>query len=156
MGARTVRPRVALSISICLLKYGGPPADGGHPGGRTPRRAADRRALPYTTYGHKCLFYGGREYTGGAPTRRQGRCMYQRQNASTLSALFHFSAQPKKCYVWLANYCEYIMILVINGELGQFALYHQHNGMTCGCLAFAFPAVPHFNSRYLRAAWGRP
>ena len=78
--------------------------------------------------------------------------MYQRQNASTLSALFHFSAQPKKCHVWLANYCEYIMILVINGELGQFALYHQHNGMTCGCLAFAFPAVPHFNNRYLRVA----
>jgi hypothetical protein len=36
MGVRTVRPSMALSISIIyiLLKHGGPPADGGHPGGR--------------------------------------------------------------------------------------------------------------------------
>ena len=59
MGARTVRPRVALSISnIYILKYGGPPVDGGQ-GGR------------YTTDGHTCLRYGGREDTDGAPTGRQ-------------------------------------------------------------------------------------
>jgi hypothetical protein len=33
------------------------------------------------------------------------------------------------------------------GELGQFALYHQHF-MWLPC--FCFPAVPHFNNRYLR------
>jgi hypothetical protein len=36
-GVRTVRPSMALSIStyiLYILKYGGPPADGGHPGGR--------------------------------------------------------------------------------------------------------------------------
>jgi hypothetical protein len=45
------------------------------------------------------------------------------------------------------------VLLVINGELGQFALYHQpFIKLLCGCLAFAFFAVPHFNNRYLRVA----
>jgi hypothetical protein len=52
---------------------------------RTPRRAADgrtgghtggrRTGGRYTTDGHTCLRYGGREDTEGAPTWRQGRCI---------------------------------------------------------------------------------
>jgi hypothetical protein len=41
------------------------------------------------------------------------------------AALFHFSAQPKpSIFSWLfvTN-----VLLVKNGELGQFALHHQHN-----------------------------
>jgi hypothetical protein len=69
MGARAARPRKALSIStVCMLKYGWPPADGGHPGGR-------RTGGCYTTDGHTCLRYGGREDAEGAQTRRQGRCI---------------------------------------------------------------------------------
>jgi hypothetical protein len=34
MLVRTARPRTALSTSIYILKHGGPPVDGGHPGGR--------------------------------------------------------------------------------------------------------------------------
>ena len=75
MGARTVRPRVALSISnIYILKYGGPPADGGPPagGGRADTPAdGGQGGGRYTTDGHTCLRYGGREDTDGAPTGRQ-------------------------------------------------------------------------------------
>ena len=39
-----------------MLKHGGPPADGGHPGGR-------RTGGRYTTDGHTSLRYGGREDT---------------------------------------------------------------------------------------------
>jgi hypothetical protein len=39
---------------------------GGHPGGR-------RTGGRYTTDGHACLRYVGREDTEGAPARRQGR-----------------------------------------------------------------------------------
>jgi hypothetical protein len=59
MGVRTVRPSMALSISIhiyiyiYILKNYGPPADGGHPGGRR-------------TGGHP----GGRR-TGGHPGGRR-------------------------------------------------------------------------------------
>jgi hypothetical protein len=48
-----------------ILKYGGPPADGGHPGGRRTggypggRRTGGR----YAMVGHACLRYGGREDT---------------------------------------------------------------------------------------------
>jgi hypothetical protein len=42
------------------------PADGGHPGGR---QTGER----YTTGGHTCLRYGGREDTERVPTWRQGR-----------------------------------------------------------------------------------
>jgi hypothetical protein len=51
---------------IYILKYGGPPADGGHPGGR-------RTGGRYTADGNICLRYGGREDTEGAPAWRQGR-----------------------------------------------------------------------------------
>jgi hypothetical protein len=51
---------------MCALKHGGPPADGGHPGGR-------RTGGRYTTDGHACSRYEGREDAEGAPTRRQGR-----------------------------------------------------------------------------------
>jgi hypothetical protein len=45
MGARTVRPSMALSISnIHVLKYCGPLADGGHPGGRWTGGRADTPA----------------------------------------------------------------------------------------------------------------
>jgi hypothetical protein len=64
MGARTVWPRMALSIStyIYILKYGGPPADGGHPGERRTgghpggRRTGGR----YTTDGNTCAMGEGR------------------------------------------------------------------------------------------------
>jgi hypothetical protein len=42
--------------------------------------------------------------------------------------------------IWLAIYYAF-------GEPGQFALHHQHF-MWLPC--FCFPAVPHFNNRYLR------
>ena len=62
------------------------------------------------------------------------------------AALFYISAQPKpSIFGWL--FITHLL-LVINGELGQFALYHQHI-MWLPC--FCFPAVPHFNNRYLRA-----
>jgi hypothetical protein len=65
-----------------------------------------------------------------------------------LAALFYISAQPKpSIFGWL--FITHLL-LVINGELGQFALYRT-TSILCGCLAFAFPAVPHFNNRYLRA-----
>jgi hypothetical protein len=81
MEVRTVRPRMALSMSMYMHVYiyiymrqcGGPPADGGHPGGRRAgghpggRRTGGR----YATDGHTCLRYGGREDVEGAPTRRQ-------------------------------------------------------------------------------------
>jgi hypothetical protein len=61
------------------------------------------------------------------------------------AALFYISAQPKpSIFGWL--FITHLL-LVINGELGQFALYHQHI-MWLPC--FCFPAVPHFNNRYLR------
>ena len=61
------------------------------------------------------------------------------------AALFYISAQPKpSIFGWL--FITHLL-LVINGELGQFALYHQHF-MWLPC--FCFPAVPHFNNRYLR------
>jgi hypothetical protein len=78
MGARTVRPRMALSISIYILKYGGPPADDEHPGGRRTdgHPGGWRAGGRYTTDGHTVhtfLRYGGRENTKGPPTQRQGR-----------------------------------------------------------------------------------
>jgi hypothetical protein len=61
------------------------------------------------------------------------------------AALFYISAQPKpSIFGWL--FITHLP-LVINGELGQFALCHQHI-MWLPC--FCFPAVPHFNNRYLR------
>jgi hypothetical protein len=61
------------------------------------------------------------------------------------AALFCISAQPKpSMFGWL--FIAHLS-LVINGELGQFALCHQHI-MWLPC--FCFPAVPHFNNRYLR------
>jgi hypothetical protein len=59
------------------LKHGGPPADGGHSGGRRTgghpggRRTGGR----YTADGHARLRCGGKEDTEGAPTRRQGTCI---------------------------------------------------------------------------------
>jgi hypothetical protein len=45
MRVRTARPSMVLSISnIYMLKYGGPPADGGHPGGRWAGGWADTPA----------------------------------------------------------------------------------------------------------------
>ena len=87
------RPNPA-SHNIYTLKYGGPPADGGHPGGRRTgghpggRRTGGR----YTTDGHTCLRYGRREDTEGAPTWRQGRC------TSTLTLTLN-----KKCIVRAAR-----------------------------------------------------
>ncbi len=64
------------------------------------------------------------------------------------AALFYISAQPKpSIFGWL--FITHLL-LVINGELGQFALYHQHI-MWLPC--FCFPAVPHFNNRYLRVTY---
>jgi hypothetical protein len=60
------------------------------------------------------------------------------------AALFYISAQPKPpVFGWL--FITHLL-LVINGELGQFALCHQHF-MWLPC--FCFSAVPHLNSRYL-------
>jgi hypothetical protein len=63
-------------IYIYVLKYGGPPPDGGHPGGRRTGGRADTpgggQGGGYTTDGHTCLRYGGRGDTEGAPTWRQG------------------------------------------------------------------------------------
>jgi hypothetical protein len=45
VGGRTVRPSMTLSTSnIYILKCGGPPADGGHPGGRQTGGRADTPA----------------------------------------------------------------------------------------------------------------
>jgi hypothetical protein len=41
------------------------------------------------------------------------------------------------------------LLLVINGEPGQFALCHQRS---MWLLCFCFPAVPHFNNRRSRVA----
>ena len=64
-----------LYLYMYILKYGGPPADGGHPGGRRAggHPGGRRTGGGYTTDGHTFLRYGGREDTEGAPTRRQGR-----------------------------------------------------------------------------------
>ena len=72
-------------IYIFLLKYCGPPADGGHPGGRRTGGRADTpagsgRGGRYTTDGHALSRHGGREDTEGAPTWRQGK-VYQQLNA---------------------------------------------------------------------------
>jgi hypothetical protein len=70
--------KCGLSMSMYIyivLKHGGPPADSGHPGGRRTgghpggRRTGGR----YTTDGHACSRYGGKEDAEGAPTWRQGR-----------------------------------------------------------------------------------
>ena len=60
-------------IYIYVLKYGRPPADGGHPSGRRTGGRADTPAGGgqggrYTTDGHTCLRHGGREDEEGAPT----------------------------------------------------------------------------------------
>jgi hypothetical protein len=78
-----------------VLKYGGPPADGGHPGGRRTGGRADTPAGSgqgggrgrYTTDGNTCLRYGGREDTEGAPTLRQGRCI---KNNIQYNAIQHY------------------------------------------------------------------
>ena len=66
-------------IYIYLLKYCGPPADGGHPGGRRTggHPGGQRTGGRYTTDRHTCLRYGGREDTEGAPTWRQGKVYQQ-------------------------------------------------------------------------------
>jgi hypothetical protein len=65
MGVRTVRPRMALSISMYILQHGGPPADGGHPGHPGGRHSGGR----YTADGHAdMLTLWGKEDTEGAPT----------------------------------------------------------------------------------------
>jgi hypothetical protein len=94
MGVRAVRPSMALSISnIYILKYGGPPADGGHPGGRrtgghpggrrtggnpSGQRAVDRRALHYG-WAYILTLWGKGGY-GGIPNVKAGK-MYQHSTA---------------------------------------------------------------------------
>ena len=56
-------------VYMCVLKHYGPPADGGHPGGR-------RTGGRYTTDGHTCLRYGGKGGHGGSPNTEAGK-MYQ-------------------------------------------------------------------------------
>jgi hypothetical protein len=61
MVVHTARPSMALSIStIYILKYGGPPADGGHPGGR-----ADTLALAGGGQGGAILRMGIHAYAMG-------------------------------------------------------------------------------------------
>jgi hypothetical protein len=56
------------------------------------------------------------------------------------AALFYISAQPKpSMFGWL--FITHVL-LVINGELGQFALYHQHFMWLPLLLLF----LPHLNS----------
>ena len=71
---------ISIYIYIYILKYYGPPADGGHPGGQRAgghpggRRTGGR----YTADGHThmlALWGEGGYYTEGAPTWRQGRCI---------------------------------------------------------------------------------
>jgi hypothetical protein len=65
------------------------------------------------------------------------------------AALFYISAQPKpSIFGWL--FITHLL-LVINGELGQFALDHQHF-MWLPCFCFSCRMIPHFNNRYLRVA----
>jgi hypothetical protein len=63
-----------IHIYVYALKYGGPSANGGHPGGR--RRGGHpggrRTGGRYTADGHTCLRYGGREDTEGDLAWRQG------------------------------------------------------------------------------------
>jgi hypothetical protein len=89
-------------IYIYALKYGGPSADGGHPGGRQTGERADTPAGSgqggrYTTDGHTCLRYGGREDTEGAPTWRQGRRI-------NTPALVHIGAKRREGKVWLSGH----------------------------------------------------
>jgi hypothetical protein len=130
-------------IHMHVLKCGGPPADGGHPGGR---RTGGRAGHPGGQRTGGALHYRwaymlalwGKGGHGGSPNVEAGK-MFQH------AALFCISAQPKpSIFGWL--FITHLL-LVINGELGQFALYHQHF-MWLPC--FYFPAVPHFNNRYLR------
>ena len=51
-----------------------PRRTGGHPSGR---RTGGHGGGRYTTDGHTCLRYGGREDTEGAPTWRQGKVYQQ-------------------------------------------------------------------------------
>ena len=44
-------------------------------GGRADTPAGSGQGGRYTTDGHTCLRYGGREDAEGAPTWRQGRCI---------------------------------------------------------------------------------
>jgi hypothetical protein len=67
------------------------------------------------------------------------------------AALFHLSAQPKPSMLfgWLFI-MNISLVIIINGALFQFALYHQRGIMRLYLYsAFAFPAVPHFNNQYL-------
>ena len=95
----------------CTLKHGGPPADGGHPGGRADTPAgggqADKGggsggALPYATDGHTCLRYGGREDadTEGAPTWRQGKVY---QHVALFRADFFTTSGPSN-YFTVSSY----------------------------------------------------
>jgi hypothetical protein len=82
MGARTVLPS---AVRLNLYLHVSTKALRATSGRRTPRRAADGRTGGhpggqrtgggrYTTDGHTCSRYGGREDAEGAPTWRQGRC----------------------------------------------------------------------------------
>jgi hypothetical protein len=121
MGARTVRPSMALSISnLYILKYGGSPADGRHPGGRRTgghpggRRTGGhpggrRTGGRYTTDGHTCLRYGGREDAEGAPTWRQGRRIntlaFTNGHGRYISGVDPFST-PQLFYTYFYNHAH--------------------------------------------------
>jgi hypothetical protein len=75
-GARTARSRVALSTSMyihyCTAQHGGPPVDGGQPGGRRTgghpggRRTGGHSGGRHTTDGHTLSRCGGRRTKRGA------------------------------------------------------------------------------------------
>jgi hypothetical protein len=97
-----------MAISISILKYSGPPADGGHPGGRRTgghpggRRTGGR----YTADGHTyMLTLWGKGGYGGSPNVEAGE-MYQHQETNALrllcrtpgkeySSIWHFLSGPR-------------------------------------------------------------
>jgi hypothetical protein len=75
MGVRAARPSMASSTSMCVLKHGGPPADGGHPGGRCTPAGGGQAGAALRTGTLACLHCGlwGKGGCGGSPNVEAGK-----------------------------------------------------------------------------------
>jgi hypothetical protein len=88
-GTHSAAKHGLICIYACVLKRGGPPADGGHPGGRRTGGHPGGRwtGVRCAADGHTCSRYGGRGGTEGAPTWRQGKVHQQTKSGQQTAAL---------------------------------------------------------------------